>query len=278
MKRLLLSVLALVFSLSSALVGAADMKIRIGVEGAYPPFSEVGPDGELKGFDIDIAHALCETLNAECTLVQQDWDGIIPALMARKYDAIIASMSITPERKEKVDFSKKYYNTPARFIAPKGTEIQFLLEGDETGTISDESQVKFNTEALAGKAIGVQRATIHDKFLTDVFGDSVDIKRYGTQDEVYLDLQSGRIDLAIQDSVAALDGFLNKEEGEGFMFVGPSFSIPKWHGDGAGIAVRKGDDELREALNKAIDDIRASGQYDEIQQKYFDFDIYGGES
>ena len=278
MKRLLLATCTVLFSLSAATVSAADMKIRIGVEGAYPPFSEVSPEGELQGFDIDIANALCAELNAECTLVQQDWDGIIPALMARKYDAIIASMSITPERKEKVDFTNKYYNTPARFIDPKGTEITFLLEGDENGTVTDETKVKFNTEALAGKSIGVQRATIHDKFLTDVFGDSVDIKRYGTQDEVYLDLQSGRIDLAVQDSVAALDGFLDREEGQGFQFIGPSFSIPKWHGDGAGIAVRKGDDELREALNRAIDAVRASGEYQKIQEKYFDFDIYGGES
>ena len=221
MKRLLLSALTVLLGFATLSTSAADMKIRIGVEGAYPPFSEVSPDGQLQGFDIDIANALCAVLNAECTLVQQDWDGIIPALMARKYDAIIASMSITPERLEKVDFTKKYYNTPAKFIAPKGTEITFLLEGEETGTISDESQAKFNTEALAGKSIGVQRATIHDKFLSDVFGDSVDIKRYATQDEVYLDLQSGRIDFAIQDSVAALDGFLNKEEGQGFEFVGP---------------------------------------------------------
>ena len=278
MKRLLVTAIAGLFAMTALNASAADMKIRIGVEGAYPPFSYVDTDGSLKGFDIDIANALCETLNAECTLVQQDWDGIIPALLARKYDAIIASMSITEERKKAVDFTNKYYNTPARFIAPKGTEIKFLTEGDESMTITDASAVSFNTEALAGKSIGVQRATTHDNFLTEVFGDSVDIKRYATQDEVYLDLASGRIDMAVQDSVAALDGFLNTEDGKDFTFVGPALADPKYHGEGAGIAVRKGEDELREALNNAIRTIRENGTYQEINNKYFDFDVYGGES
>src|SRR3546814_8145784 len=125
-------------------------KVRIGVEGAYPPFSEVTPDGKLVGFDIDIANALCEEMKVECELITQDWDGIIPALQARKYDAIIASMSITEERKEKVDFTKKYYNTPAKFGRKKGSGLEITEEG------------------LKGQMVGVQRATIHDNFVTDV--------------------------------------------------------------------------------------------------------------
>lgn len=277
MKALFTAVIATLFSLNLS-AQAADMNVRIGVEGAYPPFSSVDSDGNLQGFDIDIAHALCEAMNAECTLVQQDWDGIIPALMARKYDAIIASMSITEERKKTVDFTDRYYQTPAKFVAPKGTEIKFLKEGDESGNITDMSSVKINTEALEGKTVGVQRATIHDNFLTDVFGDSVEVKRYGSQDEVYLDLTAGRIDMALQDSVAALDGFLNTEDGQNFEFVGPSFSDPKWFGDGAGIALRKGEDELREALNQAIKTIRDNGTYEEIANKYFNFDVYGSDS
>ena len=256
----------------------AQKKLRIGVEGAYPPFSQVNTQGQLEGFDIDIANALCATMQAECTLVQQDWDGIIPALLARKYDAIIASMSITEERKKKVDFSKKYYNTPAKLIVAKGMDIKILTEGDESGTISDAMQAKFNLDALQGKTIGVQRATTHDSFLSDNFGDNVTIKRYGTQDEVYLDLKAGRIDMALQDSVAALDGFLSTDDGKDFTFVGPAFADPKWFGEGAGIAVRKGEGELLEALNNAIEEIRANGTYQKIQEKYFDFDIYGGDS
>ncbi len=233
-------------------------KIRFGVEGAYPPFSYVTPDGKLEGFDIDIAWALCEQMKVECKLVAQDWDGIIPALMAKKYDAIIASMSITEERLKKVDFTDKYQQTPAKFVRKKGSGIE----------ISEES--------LKGKTVGVQRATIHDNFLTDNFGDSIEIKRYGSQDEAYLDMTSGRLDLLLADSAAMEDGFLNSDQGADFEFVGPGYTDPKWFGDGAGIAIRKGDDDLREQLNKALAEILANGKYKEIQDKYFDFDVYGG--
>jgi len=232
-------------------------KVRIGVEGAYPPFSEVTPDGKLVGFDIDIANALCAEMKVECELVTQDWDGIIPALLARKYDAIVASMSITPERKEKVDFTSKYYNTPAKFVRKKGSGIEITEEG------------------LKGKTVGVQRATIHDNFVTEVYGDEVEVKRYGTQDEAYLDMVAGRVDLLLADSVAMQGGFLDTEDGKNYEFVGPDFSDPKYFGDGAGIALRKDDDDLREKLNQAIDAIRANGTYKKIQDKYFDFDVYG---
>lgn len=277
MKRLLVTVLAMVFA--GAMLGAAaqePMKVRIGVEGAYPPFSYVTPEGDLAGFDIDIAHALCEAMNADCTLVQQDWDGIIPALQARKYDAIIASMSITPERQKQVDFTDKYYHTPARFVAGKGADIDLVAGGDDDITVSALDQVELNHAALDGKAVGVQRATIHDRFVSEVFGDAVEIRRYGTQDEAYLDLVAGRLDLIMADSVAILDGFLNTDLGADFSFVGPSFSIPQYHGEGAGIALRKNEDELREKFNAAIEQIRADGTYQEIQDKYFDFDVYGG--
>lgn len=262
MKKLFSAVFVAALALGTALSPTgADAKewkkVRIGVEGAYPPFSEVTPEGELKGFDIDIAKALCAEMKVECELVTQDWDGIIPALLARKYDAIIASMSITPERKEKVDFTNKYYNTPAKFVRKKGSGIE----------ITEES--------LKGKTVGVQRATIHDKFVTQVYGDEVEVKRYGTQDEAYLDMVAGRVDLLLADSVAMQGGFLDTEDGQGYEFVGPDFSDPEYFGEGAGIALRKDDDDLREMLNQAIQAIRADGTYKSIQDKYFDFDVYG---
>lgn len=232
-------------------------KVRVGVEGAYPPFSEVGPDGQLKGFDIDITRALCEEIKAECELMQQDWDGIIPGLLAKKYDMIVASMSITEERKKAVDFTEKYYQTPARFVAEKGSGIEI------------------STEGLAGKKVGVQRATIHDSFLTDNYGSEVEIVRYGTQDEANLDLIAGRVDLVLADSVALNDGLLKTEDGADYEFVGPPYTDRKWFGEGAGIAVRKNDTDLKEKLNTAIDRIRESGKYEEIRAKYFDFDVYG---
>jgi arginine/ornithine transport system substrate-binding protein len=262
MRRRMLAAAAAAFVLATAAQGAAQAKewdrIRFGVEGAYPPFSEVGPDGQLKGFDIDIANALCAEMKVECTLVQQDWDGIIPALLARKYDAIIASMSITEERKQKVDFTNKYYQTPARFVRKKGSGLEI------------------DADSLKGKRVGVQRATIHDSFLTDNYGDEVEIVRYGSQDEAYLDMVAGRVDLLLADSVALQQGFLDTENGKDFEFVGPSFADPKWFGEGAGIALRKGETELKDKLNAAIDTIRANGTWEEIRKRYFDFDIWGG--
>lgn len=257
MKRVLV-VMALCMVFAAGSVSAKEWKkVRIGVEGAYPPFSYVEPNGELAGFDIDIAKALGVAMGAEVTLVAQDFDGIIPALLAKKYDAIIASLSVTEERKQKVDFSKKYYQTPAKFVCKKG------------------AIATFSREAIKGKSIGVQRATIHDKYLTDNYGTDVEIKRYGTQDEAYLDIVAGRIDMLLADSVALSDGFLKKPEGKDYMFTGPDLDDPKWFGEGAGIAIRKEDKDLGEAFNKAIDTIRADGTYKKIQDKYFDFNVYG---
>ena len=256
MKKLIAVAVVAMMILGTSVSANEWNKIRVGVEGAYPPFSWVEKDGTLKGFDIDIAMALCEEIGAECVLVPQDWDGIIPALLARKYDAIIASMSITEERKKKVAFSEKYYNTPAKFARKKGSGITISKAG------------------LKGKKVGVQRATTHDNFITAEFGDSVEIKRYGTQDEAYLDAISGRVDLLLADSIAMEDGFLKTDKGKGWEFVGPGYSDPKYFGVGAGIAVRKSDGELAKLFSLAIKVIRSNGVYHRINGKYFAFDVY----
>ena len=256
MKKLIAVAVVAVMMLGTSVSANEWNKIRIGVEGAYPPFSKVEKDGTLVGFDIDIAMALCEEIGAECVLVPQDWDGIIPALLARKYDAIIASMSITEERKKKVAFSEKYYNTPAKFARKKGSGITISKAG------------------LKGKTIGVQRATTHDNFITGEFGDSVNIKRYGTQDEAYLDAIAGRVDLLLADSIAMDDGFLKTDKGKGWEFVGPGYSDPKYFGVGAGIAVRKSKGELAKLFSLAIKVIRSNGVYHMINGKYFAFDVY----
>ena len=256
MKKLIAVAVVAMMILGTSVSANEWNKIRVGVEGAYPPFSWVEKDGTLKGFDIDIAMALCEEIGAECVLVPQDWDGIIPALLARKYDAIIASMSITEERKKKVAFSEKYYNTPAKFARKKGSGITITKAG------------------MKGKKVGVQRATTHDNFITAEFGDSVEIKRYGTQDEAYLDAISGRVDLLLADSIAMEDGFLKTDKGKGWEFVGPGYSDPKYFGVGAGIAVRKSDGELAKLFSLAIKVIRSNGVYHRINGKYFAFDVY----
>ena len=232
-------------------------ELRIGVEGAYPPFSWKEADGTLKGFDIDLAFALCEKMGRDCKLVEQDWDGMIPALLAKKYDAIIASMSINEERKKRVDFSDKYYNTPARFVAAEGSGLDVSPAG------------------LAGKAVGVQRGTTHQCFMEKVYPDA-DLRLYPTQEEVFIDLAAGRLDAQVSDSIQADEGFLETDAGKGFAFAGGVQFDLECHGEGAGIAVRKGEDELREAFNAAITAIREDGTYRSINDKYFDFDVYGG--
>jgi len=259
MKKFMIALIIAGFMLVGVQAGAKEWKeVKIGVEGAYPPFSLVDKDGKLQGFDIDITYALCDAMKVKCTLVKQDFDGLIPSLLAKKIDAIIASLSITEERKQKVDFTHKYYNSPAKFVRKKGSGMEITKAG------------------LKGKTVGVQQSTVHDTYLTDNYGDVVSIKRYGTLDDAYLDLAAGRLDLLLADSVAVKEGLLDKPAGKDFEFVGPDLTDPKWFGEGIGIAVRKQDTELREKFNKAIDAIRANGTYKKIQDKYFNFDIYGG--
>ena len=253
-RRLTISSIILSFALLFS-APAFSKTLRIGVEGAYPPFSSVNKDGKLEGFDIEIAEALCKNMNTECKLIKQDWDGIIPALIARKYDAIVASMSMTDERKEKVDFTNHYYKSPARFIHKKGATHEISAAG------------------LKGKSVGVQRGTVSDKFITGTFGEDIDIKRYGTQEEAYLDLNAGRLDFVFADAFVLLE-FINSDNGKDYEFIGDGYSDPKYFGEGIGIAIRKGDTELTDKLNKAIAGIRADGTYDTIRKKYFGFDIY----
>ena len=183
MKTRLLA-LALLAAASLAHAQAPEWKkLRIGVEGAYPPFSEIGPDGKLKGFEIELLQAYCAEMKAQCTMVQQDFDGLIPALQSRKVDAIFASVSITDERQKVIAFSKPYYNTPARLIAKAGAKLEPTAAG------------------LKGKKIGVQRGTTHEAYASKTFTQS-EIVRYATQDQAFLDLKSGRIDLTIADLVA----------------------------------------------------------------------------
>ncbi|MEQ8656133.1 MAG: ABC transporter substrate-binding protein [Hyphomicrobiales bacterium] len=235
-------------------VSAQDV-VRIGTEGAYPPFNYTDSDGNLVGFEIELANALCEEMNVTCELVAQDWDGIIPALLANRYDAIMASMSITEERMEIVDFSDKYYQTPARFAMRDGSEI------------TDTSP-----QALAGMTIGAQSATIHANFLEDVYSES-DIRLYPTQDEANLDLAAGRIDLILADSIVLYE-WMQTDDGSCCTFIGDAYNDPAYFGFGVGAAVRQGDDELRERFNAAIAAVIENGTYQEISDKYFPFSVY----
>ena len=228
---------------------AAD-KLKVGTEGAYPPFNLVDARGNVGGFDVEIAKALCVKMQAECEIVTSDWDGIIPALNAKKFDMIVASMSITDERKQAVDFTDAYYTNKLQFIAPKSATFK-----------TDEASLK-------GKVIGAQRATIAGTWLEDNLDDVVEIKLYDTQENAYLDLASGRLDGVLADTFVNWE-WLKSDAGKGFEFKGE----PVFDNDKIGIAVRKGD-PLREKLNAALQAIIEDGTYKKINDKYFPFSIY----
>ena len=255
-KRLTMAASAAVIALFAGSAMAEGEKLVIGTEGAYPPFNNLESDGTLTGFDVDIAKALCEEMKAECTFVTQDWDGIIPALIAKKFDAIIASMSITEERKQQVDFSKKYYNTPPAIAVPKDSELTEATEA-----------------ALAGKIIGAQASTTHSNYAEAHMKES-EIKLYPTADEYKLDVANGRVD-AVVDDVVVLSEWLKTEDGACCKLLGTLPIDPVINGEGAGIAVRKGETELADKFTAAIAAIRESGKYQEINSKYFPFDVYG---
>lgn len=253
--RLLVAAATLAIALGGRPAEAQEV-LRVGVEGGYPPFSWLDANGQVRGFDIDIASALCERLRRSCQWVQLPFDGMIPALKAGKIDAIVASMSITEERKKSVAFTNKYYHSPARLLVRKGESI-------------DASPV-----GLRGKRIGVQRGTTHDRFATATFRESI-VVRYNKQDEVFLDLIAGRLSAALVDAVVAGESFLKSRRGGRFELAGPPFTDPRFFGAGAGIALRQADVALKAALDAAIDALRADGTYRAIQDRYFEFDIYG---
>ena len=238
----------------------ASAELRLGRDSApYPPFAEPDPSGEFGGWEIEIGNALCEAMEEECEWVGVAWDGIIPALMANKIDAIVASMSITEERMETIDFSDKYYNTPAAIVAPKSSDIS----GDPA--------------SLTGKVVGVQVSTIHQNYAQKYFeGEADQIKTYQGFDEHNQDLASGRLDAVVGDSLA-FEPFLESPTGQDFE-IKDTLSDAEIFGPGVGVGIRKGDAELAERVNAAIQKIREDGTYEEISSRYFDFDIYGSDS
>lgn len=229
-------------------------KLRVGVEGNYPPFSMIAPDGKLQGFDIDIANAVCAEMKVECTFVQQEFDGIIPALNAKKFDLIVASMTITEARKKSVDFSDPYYDVPSRFVAKQGA-------------FADHSPA-----SLKGKKIVVLRNSPRAAYLAENYKES-EVVLAGKETEVYMELAVGRADVAFGSSVVSAEAFLKKPEGKGFAQVGPALRIGA--GAGVGIAVRKDDTALVTRINAALKAIKANGTYKKLADKYFDFDISG---
>lgn len=246
------SLLALAASMSAA--SAEQVKVGIAAE-PYPPFASADSAGNWSGWEIEIIGAVCGAAKLDCAITPVAWDGIIPSLTAKQIDVIMASMSITDERMQTIDFSDMYYNTPAVIVAAKGSDIKPTPEG------------------LAGKILGIQASTTHQAYAQAHFADKTEIKVYQTQDEANQDLVAGRIDATQADSIALAD-FVNSDAGACCEIKGAVANDPAILGAGVGAGLRKGDDELKAKINEGIAAILADGTYDKITAKYFTTSIY----
>lgn len=238
-------------------VQAEPLKVAVGAE-PYPPMYYPDASGTWHGFEVDLAGLLCKTAEIECVTTPIAWDGIIPALTSGKIDMIMGSMSITPDRKKKIDFSDKYYSIPPMIIGAKELEFEPTPEG------------------MADKIVGVQVSTIHQSYIEKHFvPNGTTLKEYQTQDEANNDLVAGRLDAVMADAGAMLE-FIDSETGKACCETkgnpAPDVEIL---GPGVGIGLRKGDDELREKMNAAIKTVRENGEYEALAKKYFPYDVFG---
>ncbi len=268
-KKTILTVLVSFLLIGSAYAG----KIKIGTEGAYPPWNSKDASGKLIGFEVELAWTLCRYIGEQCEIVEQDWDGMIPALIMRKFDAIMAGMSITAERQKAISFSQGYADEVASLAVMKGSSLEGMETseginlGKKTGAVKKD--LKTLTGALAGKTVCVQTATIHQNFLESGDVGKVNVRTYKTQDEVNLDLAAGRCDAALAAAVAFSD--YAEKSGKPVVLVGPTFSGGAF-GNGVGVGIRKDDTDLLNAFNKAIDKARKNGDISRIAIKWFGFD------
>ena len=247
--------------------------IKIGTEGAYPPWNSKDAAGNLIGFEVELANELCKIMAHNCTIVEQDWDGMIPALVSRKFDAIMAGMSITDERKKTINFSQGYADEVASLAVMKGSKNAGLktLSAINLTSISAEEQETLDilVKAFKGKTIGVQTATIHQNFLDSGLMGKIKVRTYKTQDEVNLDLTAGRIDAALAAAVAFTD--YAEKSGKEVVLTGPTFAGGDF-GNGVGVGIRKGDSKLINDFNAAIDKARDDGIISRLAIKHFGFD------
>jgi octopine/nopaline transport system substrate-binding protein len=250
--------------------------VRIATEGAYPPWNSTDASGQLVGFELDLAEDLCQRMQVECSVVAQDWDGIIPALTAGKYDVIMASMSITDERMKVISFSESYAQTPAYFAVLKDSDLASYDEALDRANLdeidsAEQAAIDGLKNVLDGKTVGVQVATIHANFLEQYLGDAIEIRTYDTQENLDLDLQSGRVDAALA-SASYWHPLMATEKGADFALIGPGLDGGVF-GKGVGAGVRQEDTDLVEMLNKAIAGAKADGTINRLAQKWFGFDL-----
>lgn len=276
MKKLNLVLMTLVAALFAGQSIAGDWsKIRIATEGAYAPWNFTDSSGQLVGFELDLAQDLCNRMKADCEIVAQAWDGIIPALQAGKYDAIMAGMSITDKRKKVITFSRDYAATPARFVvSKKSPSASFKTSLDAMNlqevTAGEKAAIDDIVAQFKGKTIGVQGSTTHENFLREYLGKDVEIRTYDTQENVDLDLQAGRMDAALA-SMSYWVPLFETDKGEGMTMVGPGMTGGPF-GAGVGVGIRQKDQDLADMFTKAINASIADGTVSKLAVKWFGFD------
>lgn len=260
----------LAFGLSTMLAigaagGATAEALRVGMECTYAPFNYKTADGELAGYDVDVANGVANLIGADIEFVCQEWDGMIPALLANKFDLIIASMSITEKRMEKIDFSSPYRFSTGQILGAKSTEVNLF-----------DSDGKPIPENFDGLKVGLERATTYQSWFDDIL-PGADIVLYDGSEPLYLDLQNGRVDLIMTNPMKAHLKFLSKENGAGFEFKGPVVDEEKYFGIGVGIGLRQGEDELKGRLNGALKTLINSGELETYARKIFPFKLHKDE-
>ena len=246
----------------------------ITLEGAYAPWNMTNADGTLGGFEPELAKVLCERAKIDCKLVASDWDGMIPALNAGKFDVIMDALSITDERKQVIGFTIPYAATPAAFATAKdsplanaaGTGTTIKMTPGQTGV----KEIDVLKEAFKGKTIGIQAATVYAKFIYDNFGSVATIREYKTGADRDLDLQNGRIDLGFDDAVYFANAFASANDS--LAFTGPEIAGSIW-GEGEGLGIRQADTDLRDKFNEAIKSALADGTIKTLSMKWFKVDV-----
>ena len=253
----------------------APKAITIATEGAYAPWNFTTADGTLDGLEVELANDLCARMKIECTIIAQDWDGLIPSLTVGKFDVIMASMFITTKRLETIDFTQPYAVDPSGFAVAKDSELGKQGISSEKFKLDDEAASAEAIEKLKpllqGKIIGVQAATTNLDFVKKYFSDVVEIRESKTTEQHDLDLAAGRID-ALFAQQTALAATLARPEFADYTLAGPGF-VGGVFGFGTGAGLRKGDTKLKEMLNEAIDGAIADGTIKRISEKWVKTDV-----
>src|SRR5919112_265894 len=260
-----------------ALGGAAaqEKTVKIATEGAYAPWNFTGAGGKLEGFEIDLANDLCARMKVKCEIVAQDWDGIIPALNAKKYDAIMAGMNATDERKKVIDFSRPYASSPNGFLVAKNSPLAKMPGTGQAFSLSTqqadaEKAIEAAKTVLKGKTVGVQGSTTHSAYAEKYLKGTAELREYKTTEAHDLDLAAGRIDAVLADATA-LNGTLEKPEFKDYVLVGPSITGGLL-GPGVGVGLRQGETALKQQFNDAIAAAKADGTLKKLSEKWFKID------